>query len=117
MHQEVIGAVGQLCSNTIAQYEAGFRAQVESDKAVIEEVENARRKARAAEQAARLAAEEATKLATEHAMADLPPYSKKEGGVSGPQVAGYEDYGDDNNDREEEEEDGNDSAADEVRIQ
>jgi multidrug efflux pump subunit AcrA (membrane-fusion protein) len=115
MHQEVISAVGQLCSNTVAQYEAGFKAQVESDKAVIKEVENARRKARAAEQAARLAAEEAAKLATEHAMADLPPYSKKEA-VSGPQDVGYKDDGDDNDNRSEEEEDGNDSAADEVRI-
>jgi hypothetical protein len=78
MHQEVISAVGQLCSDTVAQYKAGFKAQVKSDKAAIEEVENARRKARAVEQATRLAAEEATKLATEHAMVDLPPYSKKE---------------------------------------
>jgi hypothetical protein len=114
MHQEVISAVGQLCSDTVAQYEAGFKAQVGSDKAVIE-VENVR-KVRAAEQAAKLAAEEAAKLATEHAMADFPPYSKKEA-VSGPQDAGYKDYGDDNDDCEEEEEDRNNSAADEVRIQ
>ena len=117
-HQDVITTVSQLCGNSITKFEAGLKAQVESDQAVREEIEKAKEKVRFAKEAARLAlglAENERKRLAEVEIDDVG-FSTK-GAAVYTQDAGDEDNNDDDedeDDREEEEEDGNDSAADEV---
>jgi hypothetical protein len=125
-HQDVITTVSQLCGNSITEFEAGLKAQVESDQAAREEIEKAKEKARFAKEAARIATEEAARLALGLAENERKRLAEVEidnvgfstkGAAVYTQDAGDEDNNDDDkdkDDREEEEEDGNDSAADEV---
>ena len=128
-HQDVITTVSELCGNSIIEFEAGLKAQVDSDQAAREEMAKAKEKARLAEEAARFAAEEAARLTSELAESerkrlvememetDNVGFSTKGAWLDVQDVGEEEDDNDDDDDDCEEEEDGNDSGADEVRTE
>jgi len=125
-HQDVITTVSQLCGNSIAEFEAGLKAQVESDQVAHEEMTKAKEKAQLAEEAARFAAEEAARLTAELAenerkrLAEMEMETDNVGFSTKCAWLDVQDIGDkDNNNNNEncEEEDGNNLAADEVRIE
>jgi hypothetical protein len=66
-HQDVITSLAILCGDSIAECEAGLKAQYEADIAARKEMEKVQEKARFAKKAAKKAAEEAAQLASKHA--------------------------------------------------
>ena len=137
-HQDVVGAVSQLCYDSITELEAGLKAQVDLDMVAREEKERAKDRAREemkkakdrarmAEEAAKSAAEEAARLVVDLEAQEKPRFAQSDNYSAkrvwlDTQDIGDNDDEDDNDDdneeeeEEEEEEEGNDSAPDNVRI-
>ena len=122
-HQDIIATVAQVCSDSITELEDGLKAQANSDKAALDDMEKVKDRARIAEEAAKLAAEEAAKLVADHAEKERQRFaaemrldtSSSKRTWSDIQEIGDEDDDDEDDDREEEEE-GNDSAPEGVCI-
>ena len=134
-HQDVAAAVSQLCYDSIAELEAGLKAQVDSDTAAREEKERAKDRAREemkkakdrarmAEEAAKSAAEEAARLVADLEAQEKPRFAQSDNSSAKRVWLDTQDIVDNDDDddedheeeEEEEEEEGNDSAPDDVRI-
>jgi membrane protein involved in colicin uptake len=129
-HQDVIGMVTKLCSDSICQFEVGLKTQIEADKAAREEMERVKAEAmRLAEQAAKLTAEHEALERQDKAKVEqelLTMHSSK-GAAAGKKRAwsDTQDMADDDDDDDEDEDDkdsegegeGHHSAPDEVSIQ
>jgi hypothetical protein len=129
-HQDVIGMVTKLCSDSICQFEVGLKTQIEADKAAREEMERVKAEAvRLAEQAAKLTAEHEALERQDKAKVEqeLTMHSSK-GAAAGKKRAwsDTQDMADDDEDEDDEDEDdedsegegeGHHSVPDEVSIQ
>jgi hypothetical protein len=129
-HQDVIGMVTKLCSDSICQFEVGLKTQIEADKAAREEMERVKAEAvRLAEQAAKLTAEHEALERQDKAKVEqeLTMHSSK-GAAAGKKRAwsDTQDMADDDEDDDDEDEDdedsegegeGHHSVPDEVSIQ
>jgi hypothetical protein len=127
-HQDVAAAVSQLCYDSIAELEAGLKAQVDSDTAAREEKERAKDRAREemkkAKDRARMA-EEAARLVADLEAQEKPRFAQSDNSsakrvwLDTQDIVDNDDDDDDEDheeEEEEEEEEGNDSAPDDVRI-
>jgi hypothetical protein len=114
-HQDIIATVAQVCSDSITELEDGLKAQANSDKAALDDMEKAKDRARIAEEAAKLVADHAEKERQRFAAEMRLDTSSSKRTWSDIQEIGDEDDDDEDDDREEEEE-GNDSAPEGVCI-